>query len=234
MKIIFILLLAIPAWAGTLDSPRADYEAGRYGPAVEALEKIPGADRSAEVQHALGASWFKRGDVGRAIFHFRRAVLLRPRDADAKFNLEFARKGAKDRLPAAGAWIALPFSRKETWVFAAWLCFISGIVGAAWVWRRDRWLSGVSLAGAGLSALALTLAVVSSVSVRPFGVVTAEEARVYSGPGETYTHLFSLHAGAEFDRLGASGPDWLQIKLADGKVGWVPANATVASAASGG
>lgn len=221
------LLTAGCAWAGVFDSARLDYEAGRFPEAVTALEKIADGNRSAEVQQALGAAWFKRGDVGRGIFHFRKAIQLRPRDADAKFNLDFARKGAKDRLPVAGSWITLPFSERETWGLGAGLCLLTGVLGAVWVFRRVGWLSTLALAGAGLSAIVLALAVTATLSARPFGVVTDEEAKVFSGPGETYTHLFSLHAGAEFDRVGASGADWIQIHLADGKVGWLRTGLTV-------
>jgi hypothetical protein len=222
----FAWLWAGLAWAGPFESARQAFETGKYAEAVTALEAMPEAAASAEIQHALGAAWFKRGDLGRAIFHFRHAQRLRPRDADSRFNLEFARKTVKDRLPSSSPWLALPLSEKEGWQSGAWLSLLAGLLGVAWAFGGSLWLKRLAVGSAAVAALALAMAGWLTASGRPFGVVTATEAAVYSGPAETYTHLFSLHPGAEFSSL-RTDRDWLQIRLSDGKLGWVKADTAV-------
>jgi hypothetical protein len=220
------LISGAPAFGSPLEDAKAAYEAGRPEAAIAEIEKMPEAPVSGALQGALGAAWFKKGDVGRAIFHFRRASELRPRDADLRYNLGFARKSAKDRLEAPGGFFTPPFSVKETATGAAWLSLLAGILGGLWAFSRRQSAKLAAVIAASLAVLVSGVALLALTFDRPFGVVTAAEAAVRSGPGESYTHLFSLHPGAEFDRLREE-KGWLQIRLSDGKRGWVDATATV-------
>ncbi len=220
------MLVAGAVFASPMEDARKAFEAGNADEAIRVLGTIPESSRSAAVQGALGAAWYKKGDVGKSIFHFRHASQLRPRDADVRYNLGFVRKAAKDKLDTSGALVALPFSERETATAAAVLSLLAGLIGAAWVaWRRG-WLKVTAISAASVAGVVSLAAVLSYSSNRPFGVVTAGEAAVRSGPGETYTHLFTLHPGAEFDLLRSQGT-WSQIRLSDGKLGWVEASQTI-------
>jgi cell wall-associated NlpC family hydrolase len=52
------------------------------------------------------------------------------------------------------------------------------------------------------------------------GVVTASKLNVRSGPASTYTIILALWQGDKVNVIGKSG-DWYQIKLPDGRIGWV-------------
>ena len=56
-----------------------------------------------------------------------------------------------------------------------------------------------------------------------WGAVTAERVPVYSGPSEDNTKLFMLHEGAPFV-VEQETNDYLQIRLSDGKKGWIATN----------
>jgi len=52
------------------------------------------------------------------------------------------------------------------------------------------------------------------------GVVTASSLNMRSGPGTNFAIIRTLTLGTEFTVIKKEG-DWLQIKLKDGKEGWV-------------
>ncbi len=60
----------------------------------------------------------------------------------------------------------------------------------------------------------------SSNSLDSTGVVTASKLNVRSGPASTYSIILALWQGNKVNIIGKSG-DWYQIKLSDGKSGWV-------------
>jgi uncharacterized protein YgiM (DUF1202 family) len=52
------------------------------------------------------------------------------------------------------------------------------------------------------------------------GVVTATRLNVRSGPSTNYSSIHTLWQGNQVKVIGQSG-DWYQIKLSDGRTGWV-------------
>ncbi|MCP4727060.1 MAG: hypothetical protein GY863_18620, partial [bacterium] len=54
------------------------------------------------------------------------------------------------------------------------------------------------------------------------GVVMDIEVRAYASPTETGTELFIIHEGTKV-HIKRQLEDWLEVDLADGKVGWIPA-----------
>ena len=90
LVLVALLALSGPAAAAGSESARgmfeqglARYEAGDYDGAVEAFSRVAaeGVD-DASVHYNLANSYFKSGRLGFAIYHYRRAQALAPRDAD--------------------------------------------------------------------------------------------------------------------------------------------------------
>ena len=48
---------------------------------------------------------------------------------------------------------------------------------------------------------------------------------VKSTPDESGTDLFVLHEGTRVEIIDNSMKEWKEIRLADGKIGWMPAKA---------
>ena len=67
------------------------YEQGNYAQAISLYQSLLKTEGEHPWLHYnLGNAQFKRGDLASAILHFHRAWSLRPRDLEARFNLEFA------------------------------------------------------------------------------------------------------------------------------------------------
>lgn len=210
----------------------AAYEKGEYEAAATDFRAVLELGFDDPVVHYdLGNAYFKTGRLGRAIWHYRRAHALAPRDEDVAANLEYARFLAVDRVEGEGE----PADRRvETWLdrvtpaeafrLAGGLWILAGLAGVAWqlaprgtdTWRRA---AAVALAG-----WAVTFAAASAMAHRAGSmqeaVVLAEEAAVRSAPGPDFPTAFVLHEGAEVVVEGTRG-DWTEISLSGDLRGWI-------------
>jgi tetratricopeptide (TPR) repeat protein len=212
------------------------YEAGEFLEAAAGYEAIIRFGiRNSDVYYNLGNTYFKQGDLGRAILNYRRAQRLAPRDADIIANLRIARAQTVDRLDveAEGA-MANVVQIAEEWLtlreaailaLALWLFICLLAILAILVPRLRRfWQTAMVVLGLLLvmGLLSMTNRLYTGWQRSP-AVIVARQVNVTSGPGSSDQYLveFNLHAGAEV-RLLESRPGWRRITLADDLQGWVP------------
>ena len=99
IKIILLALLPAAALfsAPGLDAANKLYESGKYSEAAAAYAaEISAGNACAEARFNLGNANFKDKKIGLAILNYEKALAISPRDADIKYNLEFARNFVKD------------------------------------------------------------------------------------------------------------------------------------------
>lgn len=211
------------------DRGLALYEAEDYDGAIEAFREVlaAGVD-DPRVHYNLGNAYFKAGRLGFAIWHYRKALELAPRDEDIRSNLEYARFLALDSIEANARtdtrvrdWLDRVTAREvllgasALWVLAA-LAMIGWQLAGARAFRRI---------GAGLLVVWAAAIVVAGVvdhrgRNRSEAVVLAREAIVRNGPGETFDTAFLLHEGAEAVVEGERG-QWTEISLPGELRGWI-------------
>jgi tetratricopeptide (TPR) repeat protein len=183
---------------------------------------------SGAVHYNLGIAYFRQKALGRSLYHFRQATLLMPRDADARFNLGFVRNQAADKIEAKEGMIArffeehLPISQAELWYAAALTAALLFITSAVLQWWRHAVVRIIQRTLGIFAFLLVSLGTLASVTSRPFGVITSAAANVMSGSGKDNVLLFTLHDGAEVI-IDERRDEWVRIRLADGKKGWVRA-----------
>ena len=211
------------------------YEAGDYEGAAKAFGEVAASGIEDPVVHYnLANAWFKAGHLGPAIYHYRRAHALAPRDADIAANLDYARflaldrveEGAKTDRPVEG-WLDRVTPEEAARVpMGLWL--LAGIAGCAWrlgargsfAWRRSfatllvLWV--VSFAGAWMME--------RRAGRIDEAVVLARESTVHNGPGASFETAFVLHEGAEVVVEGERG-EWTEISLPGDLRGWISGDA---------
>ncbi|MFN8179842.1 MAG: tetratricopeptide repeat protein [bacterium] len=215
-----------------LDSGLAAYAKGAYDEAVTTFTKVlaEGVDDPV-VHYDLGNAYFKSGKLGLAIYHYRRAHALAPRDDDVTANLDYARFLAVDRIEGEGTrtdrrvegWLDR-VTPDEAFRVASLLWVLVGLSAVVWqlvpgrslAWRRvTTWL---------LVAWALVFAGAWTVERRAShlkeAVVVAPQADVRNGPGPTFATAFVLHEGAEVVVEGQRG-EWTEISLPGDLRGWI-------------
>ncbi|MDO9170530.1 MAG: BatD family protein [bacterium] len=185
----------------------------------------------------LATAHARRGELGKAVVNYQRALRTAPRDADARANLAWVRGHARDQelqgtptpLPLRFAAAALRGLSLDEWsrllTVAAWLA--AAVVGwSFWrggftPWTRRAWLASLCLA----SALA---AVVAwrwyDERVLDHAVVVVAEAEVRSGPDATFPVVFQVHDGLSLQVRGERA-GWCQVALGGEWNGWLPGSA---------
>jgi tetratricopeptide (TPR) repeat protein len=207
--------------AGDLVSARAGFEA-----------LIKTGVRSGAVYYNLGNCYYKQGEVGRAVANYRRALMLLPRDEDARFNLDLIRSavGFRDTTATFGAGsmgeVPLRLASAREWqiVFYAsyYLCALS-LLAVLFLGGRARVAASrvlIVLLIVGACAFALSAHGRARFRGGSDAVVIAERTEFMSGPGAAFEELVRLSDGVEL-KLRARSGIWVEAQLPTGEVGWV-------------
>ena len=238
--LLFFLLLSCGSDALAQDGQfeSAFYEGNRlfnlnqYKEAAEAYEQALAGDReSAALHFNLGNAYLFDGRHGPALYHYRLAERLAPRDEDVQKNLATARGRASDKLgkepPPKFLQTLLWLHQKTTPGESMLLFALLWLTGFALLhlrqFSRSRW--PIRLA---VPLLVFGLALGVSLTVRAFDIgVTVEavvlpaEVQVFNGPAESFLVHFELHQGAEVEILEDRG-DWMMIAAGQELKGFVP------------
>ena len=195
-----------------------------------------GGVRNAALEYNLGNTFFRLGDLGRAVLHYRRAERLATGDARIAANLRYARGRVEPIISPSDEsrllrqvlfWHYQTTPAQRFWVLVGcvsigWPCLL------AWLrWRRG------GLAAAGLIFVALAALNAASIQWQlrdeqrhPLAVVVQDRQplRLGRGEGSDLALQQPLGAGVELRILQRRG-EWVEVRLANGQTGWLPAGA---------
>jgi tetratricopeptide (TPR) repeat protein len=232
-----VVLLLLAGAAGTRAEPVSDtftqanklYVEGKYSRSAAAYEELLGAGHvSPAIYFNAGNAWFKAGQVGRAIYDYRHAEQLAPRDPDIRANLGIARAKAGTSLAA------LPGSRWTRWVgrvtLNEWAWAASSAAALFFLVLTARQISPAfgkssgGLAGV-LAAAALWLLLCLGLAIdqqmlEKSSIVIVPEAVARWGPDAEEKSAFTAHDGAEMVVLGRIG-NWLKVSGDNRQIGWL-------------
>ncbi len=211
----------------------AAYEAGRYGQAVDLYRRLQDSGfENGHLHYNLGNAYLRNGELGHAVASYRRSLTFLPRDQDARANLEFARKSAKDAIapPDPSAVLQTLFfwhyslSRSELATLVVVLNLALWAVLVLRIYRRAsetlRWIF--------IGLLLVLVTTGSSLALRhlrpqQIAVVVPQEVDVRSGTSDNALVLFKLHAGTEV-RVVDRREQAIRIALPEkGRGGWIEA-----------
>lgn len=209
------------------------YDQGEFQKAIETYQNMIGAGfLNSKVYYNLGNAYFRKGELGNAILHYRRAERLDPRDEDIKANIEYVKLYTLDKIELENINIfstilksILNRATLDEWtIFVSGIYFLGMILGIILVFldRLLRPLLIVIVITIILFILSgsLLYAKISTEALIDRGVVIAAETSVRSGPGNDYTLQFTAHEGLEF-QIKDKKEDWYLIMLPNGVMGWL-------------
>ncbi|MBL8797020.1 MAG: hypothetical protein JNM56_24170 [Planctomycetia bacterium] len=204
-----------------------------------------------ELYRNIGNAWLLARDpdqpqsdeLARAIFAYRRGLLLSPQDRQLQDNLAYARQLVVH--PPGSAFGQPPVEHRPPWLprwpgllFGLMIaCYVAGClaVGRWWMVRRGPW---PTLAAVGFALMALFLVgwgledwQLRQEAAEPLVVLAQDGVQLLSGNGPRFPARYEtrLHPGVEA-RLRYDRGRWVQIELAGGEVGWVPRSAVLLAA----
>jgi len=184
---------------------------------------------SPDLYFNLANSYFKAGEIGRAILYYRKALRLKPGDQEIKFNLDFARRELGLPAPENSSWFKQKFRAfinlvslnraVKAAIILYWLVLLA-LVG--YLFTRSR-AAGYCCAVIGAIFLVLLGYAVLKHFVEAShreGVVLSRQADVKYSCDEGDDVAFTLVAGTEAAILNVRG-QWYQVRTRDGRVGWI-------------
>lgn len=216
------------------------YQQGRITEAVETYESIlHNGYVSGPLYYNLGNAYYRAGNIPRAILNYERALRLMPGDDDLRHNLQLANLMITDRIeptPRLFLWdyfdaVKNAFTLQTvTWLaYAGFVlmvaCICLFILGRTYLIRKVAlWGSTASVFVLGI-LLVLFFVKVSDISRTNEAVVTANIVTVKNSPDEKSSDAFVLHGGVKVQIVDQLS-DWVKVRLADGKVGWMESKET--------
>ena len=216
-----------------------DYQENKFADAIEKYEAILASEgESADIYYNLGNSYYKNKNIAKAVLNYERALLMNPGDADIRFNLEMARSKTVDQVtPTSEVFIV-------TWVKSLTNCMSESGWGVTAIIAFLLLLAGLALYIFGnrivfkkigfIAAIIFLVAVCANFFAseqkdellnRTGAIVMSPSITVKSTPNESGTDLFVLHEGTKVYIEDNSMKGWKEIRLEDGKKGWLPVSA---------
>lgn len=214
------------------------YRKGDYQNAAQAYEQIiTNGYENAALYYDLGNAYFKLQNYPAAILEYERARRLAPRDDDILYNLRLVNLRFVDKIEPIPQlflvdwWRALVnlYTSGGWAIIAIATLWVAACCGAVLVVMRSVLVRRLAFL---LAAISIGLCVLSGTATYQrlreesgsrSAIVFSRSVPVKSAPDEQSTDLFILHEGVKVEFLDSLG-DWQKIRLADGKVGWLPAS----------
>lgn len=209
------------------------YEEGKYQDAVKEYQKILEQGYQSEaLYYNLGNCYFKLGSLGKTILYYEKALKLSPNDPELKTNYNYVRSQLLDKIAPS----------KRNWFQKKYFDLVKSITLGKWLsctivlWLLIVILIFVKIFAPGYRGiykysfitLFLLFVLVASCAISQYNItginkaiVLAQEVPVRYGPGEAEVEAFLLNEGAKVT-IKKEVNDWYQIKLPDGKSGWLP------------
>lgn len=214
------------------------YMRNDYAAAIQIYEILLQNGEAAELYYNLGNSYYKADNIAKAILNYERALLLQPGNTDIRANLEIARSKTIDKVTpvpdvffvawtkslinsmSVDAWAKSGIAFFILLLISLYLFFFSKQI----MWKKIGFISGLVF---------LIFVILSNVFAsqqrgelvnRNEAIILSPSVTIRSTPSESGTSLFILHEGCKIEIKDNSMREWKEIRLEDGKVGWLPAS----------
>lgn len=196
--------------------------------AVIYKQLLKACPESPALYYNLGNCYYKMDSVAIAVLSYERASLLDPGDSDIRTNLAFARAKTVDKVSPASELFFVTWWKQfanltnlSLWIiigFTAFVLLIAVFLAYRWKGRRIIFI---------LLALVFVLANLAALTQyymqthRDGAIIMDGAVTVKSSPSESSTDLFVIHEGVKVTILDNSMKDWAEVKLEEGKQGWI-------------
>ena len=234
---IAVLLMLLPMAANAATKADADsaYVNGNYQEAIKVYESLLKHGESAELYYNLGNAYYRTENITRAVLNYERALLLSPGDGDIRFNLQIARSKTIDKIVPESEMFFVTWYRSlvnimsvDGWGRMALVSLALVIVlFLVYLFSARVWVQKVGFFGGGILLVVFVFSNFfawqqrKQLLNREGAIVVAPSVTVKSTPAQNGTDLFILHEGTKVVIIDGSMKSWREIRLADGKKGWI-------------
>ncbi len=211
------------------------YALEHYQHAAKIYEMVLKNGVSPELYYNLGNAYYRMDNIPLAVLNYERALLLSPGDEDIRFNLQMARSKTIDKITPESEMFFVTWYRSlvnmmsvDHWAnLSLFSLFVALILALVYLFSNALWLRKVGFFG---GILFIVFFMVSNLFAwqqqqvllqRTGAIIMKTSVPVKSTPSKTGTDLFILHEGTRVDITDASMKGWREVRVADGKRGWL-------------
>ncbi|MBI5216507.1 MAG: tetratricopeptide repeat protein [Ignavibacteriae bacterium] len=239
-KILFLFILLVQFSFGQeadvqFEQANQLYRSGEYEKASQAYEQVlANGYEHAALYYNLGNSYFKQKNYPAAILNYERAKRLAPNDEELDHNIRLANLHVVDKIEPVPQLFLIEWWRASVnylstdgWALVGILLLWAAVLfGSLLLLIRSDILRRMCLLLAVVLFIASVLSFVgmiqrNALEAEEFAIVFSPSVSIKSAPDAQSTDLFVIHEGVKAQVLDSVG-EWKKIKLADGKVGWMP------------
>ncbi len=217
------------------------YVENEFEKAILAYETVIQNGYSAsELYYNLANAYYRTKNYKAAILNYERALRLAPDDENIKTNLEFAKNHIQDRIEEMPKlfivkWLDnfINLFSSQTWSVISIVCFILALLLAILFLfsksisiRKTAFFFGIILMiGSGIGFYNAYKQNYKVNGIKE-AIVFSPTVTVKSAPKTNGTDLFIIHEGLKVEIIGSTH-GWKEIRLSDGKIGWLPDDSIV-------
>jgi len=212
------------------------YAEGKYEQALTIYKQLAKQGEGAELYYNMGNCYFRLDSIPQALLWYERAYLLSPGDNDIRYNLQYARTKTTDKLVPEEEIFFVRWYRSllnsmsaDGWTIAGIVFFALSLAALCMFF----FLSGVNMRKLGFYGAILMFVFVLLSNLFAFQSkdrqIHHDRAIVFdtaisgkSSPDQAGKELFLLHEGTAVQIIDTTVKNWLQVRLPDGKQGWIP------------
>ncbi len=211
------------------------YASGKYDDAIENYEKIINSGfESPELYFNIANSYYRSNKFTYSIYYYEKAKILLPGDNEIEHNLEKAELKIQDKIQKIPEFVLIRVIKNiinsesvSFWAYTSLTAFILSLLAIIlFLFSKIRKVKKISfLLGILIFMFSLTTFVFarvqySNLMANNTAIIFTHSVWVKSSPVEDASDLFNIHEGLKV-RIEEESNDWYEIKLSDGKDGWV-------------
>lgn len=239
----FLFLLALcccplTSQAITKQNADAEYQKGNYTQAVNDYKEILEDRVSSAVYYNLGNAYYRLDNIPQAILAYERALQLSPSDGDIRFNLQMAQSKTIDKITPDGEMFFVTWYKAlvnlfgvDTWAIIGLLSLLLAMVLSCVYFLsstplRRKWGFFSSLFFLLVFVFSIVFAHQQKTELcqKNGAIITTPTVSVKKTPAESGTESFVIHEGTKVFVIDHSMRQWYNVKLADGREGWIKSN----------
>jgi tetratricopeptide (TPR) repeat protein len=216
-------------------SGNKSYKEQDFSSAIASYQSIIDSGyKSPELYLNIANAYFKTSQYEKAILYYEKASVLNPGDPDIQFNLQKTRAYTIDKIDMIPEFFLVVWFRKfmsvfssNMWAILALAAFIIALTLFLFFFVNSRRSRKVMLFSIGLLLMLVSILSYSFArKTRSFiensdqAIIMTSSVTVKGSPDADGTSVFIIHEGTKVSLIRSIG-DWYEIKLADGKQGWL-------------
>lgn len=212
------------------------YTQEKYIEAIDTYESIvKSGQESAELYYNLGNANYKASNIAASIYYYEKGLKLSPDNTDIKSNLAYAQKSIIDAIDVMPESFVSRFVNGLTRMFSfnlwGWISiigiFLFVVLFVLYYYahtstkKRLFFLGSCGALVIGIIAIVFAFRQYNFHQNNQYAIIFAQETTIKSEPNLKSEMVFKLHEGTKV-KITETINDWKKIKLADGKMGWIP------------